>query len=149
MDSRREQSLRQALQDIDDCFGAENKELQDSAVNFARSIEMLAKRWHKYRPQIEAVEQSLKDALEALNTVEIALQNPDISNGHKIAKEGVQKLYIQAFYKITDITYVELRDYEGQELQQALKYVAGALTAHLRDPSLLPDRSHKSIFMTP
>jgi hypothetical protein len=78
-----------------------------------------------------------------------ALNGGALSYGHTLAYKGANQQYSNAFNKLAHATCVELRDYDGSEQQKAVNYVAHALTAHLRDPSLLPKRRQKSLFIMP
>lgn len=137
-------AMDNALKAIDEYFGPKHKKQIEFASEFNRHIWMLKERSLRYQPSITDVKSSLIEALALHDKLETALAG-NLSYGKEFTFKSIKQDLTKAFNKITDITLVELRDRQGVELTQAIEYTAKALTAHLRDPSLLPKPRQKSL----
>jgi hypothetical protein len=137
-------AMDKALEAIDEYFGPKHKKQIEFASGFNRRVWMLKDRTLRYQPSIAEVRSLLAQALTQHDRLENALTGT-LPYGKEFTYKSIMQDLTKAFNKITDITLVELRDRQGHERTQAIDYTAKALTAHLRDPSLLPKPRQKSL----
>ena len=143
----RKEALNRALQEIEDCFSPENREMSGKAFAFYRSVKMLTERFDRFTPRLDIVQSDVASSIVEYNRISNGLATGSLSAGHQRAYEGVKKTYSNAFNMIASSTFIELRDYAGVEQTRATHVASRILTAHLRDPSLLPKRRQRSLFV--